>query len=95
VIVKASIPGVKAEDIQISITGGLSTIRSEVKEDEEIKEANYLIRGRRYGNFSRSLVLPTQVLSEKVAAEFENGILILTLPKDEELKPKTITVKAK
>lgn len=95
VIVKASVPGVKAEDIQISIIGDILTIRGEVKEDEEIKEANYHIRERRYGSFSRSLALPTQVLSEKAAAEFENGILKLTLPKAEEVKLKTIMVKAK
>ncbi len=95
VVVKASIPGVKPDDIKISVTGDILTISGEKKEDQEIKEANYHIRERRYGSFSRSLALPTQVLSEKAAAEFENGVLILTLPKAEEVKPKTIMVKAK
>jgi len=95
VIVKASVPGVKPEEINISVTGDTLTIRGEVKEDEEIKNANYHIREMRFGSFARSVLLPSQVIADKAKAEFENGILKLTLPKAEEVKPKTITVKAK
>ncbi|TFH34437.1 MAG: Hsp20/alpha crystallin family protein [Anaerolineales bacterium] len=95
VIVKASIPGLTAEDIEISITGEMLTIRGEVKQDEEREGAHYHIRERRLESFSRSIALPTLVNAEKSKAEFENGILTLTLPKVEEVKPKTITVKAK
>jgi HSP20 family protein len=95
VIVKASVPGVKPEDIDISITGDTLTIRGETKEDEETKEGNYHIKEMRYGSFARSILLPNQVVVDKAIAEFKDGILKLTLPKAEEVKPKTIKIKAK
>jgi HSP20 family protein len=95
VVVKASLPGVKPDDINISITGDVLNIRGEMSEEKSTKEATYHLRERRYGSFSRTIPLPTVVVADKAQADFENGILILTLPKAEELKPKTITVKAK
>jgi len=95
VVVKATVPGVKPEDLHITVTGDVLTIRGEVKQEEEIKDAAYHIRERRYGTFSRSLPLPVPVLTDKAKAEFENGVLTLTLPKAEEVRPKTIEVKAK
>ena len=95
VVVKASLPGVKPEDINISITGDVLTIRGDLSEEKSTKEPTYHIRERRYGSFSRTIPLPTVVVADKAQADFENGILVLTLPKAEELKPKTITVKAK
>ena len=95
VIIKASIPGVKPEDINISVTGDTLTLRGKVKEDKEYKEADYHIKEMREGSFSRTIPLPVKVDSDKAKAEFENGVLKLTLPKVEEVKPKTITVKAK
>jgi len=95
VVVKTSVPGVKPEDIDITITGDTLTIKGEVKAEEKIERANYIRQERRYGAFSRSLTLPTSVVAEKAKAEFENGVLTLTLPKSEEVKPKTIKVKAK
>ena len=95
IVVEASIPGVKPEDINISVTGDTLTLRGEMKEDEEYKEANYHIKEMRHGSFSRTMPLPVKVNSDKAKAEFENGVLKLTLPKAEEVKPKTITVKAK
>ncbi len=95
VVVKATVPGVKPEDLHITVTGDVLTIRGEVKQEEEIKDASYHIRERRYGTFSRSLPLPVPVVIDKAKAEFENGILTLTLPKAEEVRPKTIEVKAK
>ena len=95
VIVKATLPGVKREAIQISITGDALTLRGEVSEANEVSEATYHLKERRYGSFARSLTLPSPVVSDKARAEFENGVLTLTLPKAEEVKPKTITVKAK
>ena len=95
VVVKASIPGVKAEDINISVTGDTLTIRGEVKSEEEVEKADYHLREIRQGTFARSVLLPCAVVSDKAKAEFENGILKLTLPKAEEVKPKAITVKAK
>jgi HSP20 family protein len=95
VVVKATLPGLKTEDVQISITGDMLTLKGEFKQDNEIKEATYHIKEQRYGSFERSVMLPTTVQSEKAKAEFENGILTVTLPKAEQVKPKTITVKAK
>lgn len=95
VIVRASIPGVKPEDINISISGDTLSLRGELKEDQDYKDANYHIRELRQGSFSRTMTLPVRVDSDKARAEFENGILSLTLPKVEDVKPKTITVKVK
>jgi HSP20 family protein len=95
VIVKASLPGVKPDQINISITGDVLTIRGSVQEEKTTKESMYHLRERRYGSFSRTIPLPTVVVADKSKAEFADGVLTLTLPKAEELKPKTISVKAK
>lgn len=95
VVVKATMPGVKPEDLNITVQGDVLTIKGEVKAEEEVKDATYHIRERRYGTFTRTLQLPVPVVADKAQAEFENGILTLTLPKAEEVRPKTITVKAK
>jgi len=95
VVVKAALPGFKADEVQINVTGDVLTIRGERESDEEQKEKSWHIREQRWGSFERSISLPTDVVSEKAQADFDNGILIITLPKAEEVKPKTITVKAK
>ena len=95
IVVKASIPGFKAEDVQISVTGEILTLRGEMKHEEENKDKSWHVREQRWGSFERSIALPTEVVADQAKAEFENGILIVTLPKAEEVKPKTITVKAK
>jgi HSP20 family protein len=95
VVVKTAVPGIKSEDIDVSITGDVLTIKGETKAEEKVEKANYIRQERRYGVFSRSLSLPSTVVADKATAEFENGVLILTLPKAEEVKPKTIQVKAK
>jgi HSP20 family protein len=95
VTVKASIPGLKPEDIDISVTGDVLTIKGETKEEKEEKNGNYHLRERRYGAFQRAVSLPTLVKADKAEAVFENGVLTLTLPKVEEVKPKSIAIKAK
>lgn len=95
VIVKASIPGLKPDEVDISITGDTLTIKGEHKEERETKEQDYFLKERRYGAFSRSLTIPVPVKTDKAEATFENGVLTLTLPKAEEVKPKQIKVKAK
>jgi HSP20 family protein len=95
IVVEASIPGIKPEDINISIAGEVLTIKGEVGQEKETKNADYHIQERRFGSFSRSVTLPTMVVADKAVADFKNGILKLTLPKAEEVKPKTISVKAK
>lgn len=95
IVVKTAIPGLKPEEVDISITGDVLTIKGEHKEEKEIKEENYLRKERRYGTFHRSLQMPVSVKSDKAEAVFENGMLTLILPKAEEVKPKQIKVKAK
>jgi HSP20 family protein len=95
IIVKASAPGIKPDDLDISITGDTLTIQGESTQETEDKSAQYYLRERRASRFSRTITLPTMVKAEEAEAEFEHGVLTLTLPKVEEVKPKTITVKAK
>jgi len=92
VVVKASLPGVKPEDIEISITGEVLTLKGEASEEHEERAKNWYRRERRVGSFLRQLQLPTEVNSEKAEAVFENGVLRLTLPKAETVKPRTIKV---
>ncbi|MBM4428007.1 MAG: Hsp20/alpha crystallin family protein, partial [Chloroflexi bacterium] len=63
--------------------------------ESETKEKAYHIREQRWGTFERSLILPTEVVADKAKADFENGILTITLPKAEEVKPKSISIKTK
>ena len=95
IVVKSAIPGIKPEDIDISVTADTLTIKGETKSEEEIEEENYIRRERRYGSFCRSLAIPLPVVADKAEAEFEDGVLTLTLPKAEEIKPKAIKVKGK
>jgi HSP20 family protein len=95
VVVRSAIPGVDPADIDISIHGDTLTIKGETKMEEEVEEKNYIYRERYYGAFSRSLTIPVSVQANDADAEFEDGILTLTLPKAEELKPKAIKVKTK
>lgn len=94
-VVKAPLPGVRPEDVDISITDDILTIKGETKSEEEVERENYHRRELRYGSFCRSVPLPTQVEHGKAEAAFEQGILTVTLPKTAEAKPKTIKVKAR
>lgn len=93
VTVRASIPGVNPDDIDISVLGATLTIKGEKSEDREEKKGNYHLRERHYGAFQRSVNLPSQVNVDKAKAEFKDGVLMLTLPKIEVAKPKSIKVK--
>ena len=95
VVVKSAIPGVDPDDLEISITGDVLTIKGETKAEEDVEEENYIYRERRYGSFCRSLAIPIPVVADEAEAEFENGVLTLRLPKAEEIKAKPIKVKAK
>ena len=94
-VIKAALPGVKPEEVDISITGDTLTIKGEHKVEQETKQENYFYKEHRYGTLSRSIIIPVQVKSEKAEAVFENSVLTLTLPKAEAVKPKQIKVKAK
>jgi HSP20 family protein len=95
VVVKASLPGIKAEEVQINVTGDVLIIKGETNQKDETQEKAYHIREQRWGMFERSIGLPTAVVADKAKAEFENGIVTITLPKAEEAKPKSITIKTK
>jgi len=95
VVVKATLPGVDAEDVEISIAGDILTIKGEHSEEEEVNEGDYIHRERRIGTFTRSVHLPVSVDSNKADAVFDKGVLTVTLPKKEESKPKKIKAKHK
>jgi HSP20 family protein len=95
IVIKAALPGIKADEVQISVTGEALTLKGEVKQEEETQEKAYHIREQRWGAFERTIMLPTDVVADKAKADFEDGILTISLPKAEEVRPKTITVKAK
>ena len=101
VVVKAALPGIRADEVQINVTGDVLTIRGETKHEEErtsssqAKDKSWHIREHRWGAFERSVTLPTAVVSDKAKADFENGILTITLPKSEDVKSRTITIKPK
>lgn len=91
-VVKASLPGIKPDDLEITFSENVLTIKGKVTEDKELEEAHYHMRERRYGSFSRSIRLPSGIKSEKIEASYEDGVLKLHLPKAEEAKPKKITI---
>jgi HSP20 family protein len=95
VVVKAALPGLKPEDVSIDITDETLPLNGEHKAEQEVKKEAYLYQERRYGASSRSVVLPGRLKSDKAEATMEEGVLTLTIPKAEELKPKAIKVKAK
>jgi HSP20 family protein len=92
ITVKAALPGVKPEDVQISVQNNVLTIRAEHKEESEEKKEGYYRRELRYGSFQRAFVIPSGVDVEKANATFENGILHLILPKAEVAQAKQIKV---
>lgn len=93
VVVKAEVPGCKAEDIEISVHGNTLTVSGEKKQEEEKKEKGYYHMERSYGSFRRDVNLPTDVESSKVEAVCKDGVLSITLPKAE--KAKAVKVKVK
>ena len=95
VVVKAALPGLKPEDVSIDISGETLTIQGESKAEQEIKREDYLYQERRYGAFSRKVALPSGLEPDKAEATMEDGVLTLTIPKAEEVKPKAIQIKAK
>jgi HSP20 family protein len=94
IVVKAEVPGMEAKDINISVTGDVLTMKGEKKSEREEKEENYHLLERSYGSFSRSLVLPAAVDVDKIEAKYDKGVLTITCPKKEEVKPKAIEIKA-
>ena len=92
IVVKAEVPGVDKENINISLSDNMLTIKGEMKKEEETKEEDYYYSERSYGSFVRTLNLPAKVSDKKIKASFKDGILEIHLPKAAESKPKDIKV---
>ena len=91
-VVKADLPDVNPQDLDIRVENNILTIRGERKFDKKVNEDNYLRIERSYGSFSRSFSLANSVNSEAIKADYQNGVLTLSIPKREEAKPKQIKV---
>jgi HSP20 family protein len=94
-VVKAELPGMKEEDIDVSVVGDTLTIKGERKAESEVKEEDYYCCERSYGSFSRSIALPSSVDAKKIGASYEDGVLEVSLPKAPEVKAKKVAVAAK
>jgi HSP20 family protein len=94
-LVKVELPGVKEDDVNVTIAGGTLTIEGEKKAESEVKKKGYYYRETSYGSFSRSITIPSTVDASKIEANYDKGVLEITLPKALEVKPKKITVAAK
>jgi len=93
IVIKSTIAGVNPEDIDISITNDMVTIRGKRTKDEKIETENYYYQELYWGGFSRSVILPVEVEADKAKATIKNGILTIKLPKSEKVKTKKIKVK--
>lgn len=95
IVVETALPGVAAEDVEISISDNILTIKGDTRKQDEKKEDDYICRECYQGSFYRQVSLPAAVLAEDAEANSENGILTISIPKAPEAKPKTIMVKSK
>ena len=91
-VVKADLPDVNPQDLDIRVENNILTIRGERKFENKVNEENYLRVERAYGPFSRSFSLANSVKSDAIKADYQNGVLTLSIPKREEAKPKQIKV---
>jgi HSP20 family protein len=93
--VKADLPGMKREDIEVNMENDMLTIRGEKKEEKEVKEKDVVRSERHYGSFQRAFSLPVSVDASKVNAVYKDGVLVVTLPKKEGARPKQVKVEVK
>lgn len=94
-VLRAELPGVVKEDIDLTITKDAITIKGELKRDESVKTDDYFIAERSYGTFSRTVQLPFEIDEEKVDAAFRQGILEVIMPKKEDAKPKETRIEVR
>ena len=94
-VVKAELPGMKQDDIDISVVGDTLTIKGERKAESKVKEEDYYCCERSDGSFNRSVAMPSNVNAAKIEASYKDGILEINLPKVPEVKPKKIAITAK
>ena len=93
-VVRAELPGIKREEIDISVSDDTLTIKGERKSKNEVEEEDYYCREHSYGSFFRSIALPSDINTEKIEASYESGVLEVSLPKAAEAKPKKISISA-
>ena len=93
-LVKATVPGINPDDLEITLEDDVLTLKGEILRDEEVEDVKYHVRERRFGSFSRSIRFPVAVNGDAVEATYNNGILSLNIPKAEAVKPKRITINA-
>jgi HSP20 family protein len=93
VIVKAQVPGIPKDNIQVNVTDDAITLKGEMKEEEKKEEKNYTRREFRYGAFSRTIALPAAVQADKATAQLKEGVLEITIPKSEKAKMKEIPIR--
>ena len=98
-VIKTAIPGVRPEEVDVTVIGNTLTIKGEAKseeeEEEEEEERSYLVRERRYGAVSRTVALPRGLKTDEIEATYDEGVLTLTIPKAEDARPKSIKVNVK
>jgi HSP20 family protein len=92
IVLKAELPGIEAKNVGVTVENNILTLRGERQFDQEVQRENDQRVERSYGTFTRSFTLPTVVDTEKIKAEFKDGVLRMTLPKKEEAKPKQISI---
>jgi HSP20 family protein len=92
IVMKAELPGVDKDKIAIDVDGRVLTLKGERNSETEVKEENYYRKERSFGRFQRSFTLPLETDSEKIKAEYKDGVLQLNIPKPESQKPKQITI---
>lgn len=92
-LVTASLPGINPDELEITLSDNVLTIKGEMQASEDIENAQWHLRERRYGSFQRSITLPTPVNADTIEAGYNEGVLTLNIPKVEEVKPKRIAVK--
>lgn len=93
VVIKSTIAGVKPEDLDVSIVNDMITIRGERRQEDEVGEENYYYQECYWGSFSRSIILPIDVLADKIEASMKNGILTIKMPKADNTRTKKIQVR--
>lgn len=91
-VVKAEMPGMSKDDIDITLSNGILTLSGEKKEEREDKQESYHVKESRYGSFRRSFRVPAEVEPDKIEATYKEGVLRLTVPKAEGAKPKKIAI---
>jgi HSP20 family protein len=93
--ISAELPAVSGEDVKVVVREGVLTLKGERKEETKTEGVKYHLVERSHGTFQRSFTLPKDANGEKVSAEFKNGVLLVTVPKREEVKPREVEIKVK